>query len=65
MLKNNLIFNRHTDKKGGSNVDASNTDKPEYMSDNDSDAPDILNSHCPRSYLLELKFVDIFENIKL
>lgn len=52
MLKNNLIFNRHTDKKGGSNVDASNTDKPEYMSDNDSDAPDILNSHCPRSYLL-------------
>ena len=46
MLKSNLIYNRPTesepsyyitDKNGDSNVDANNTDNPEYMSDNDSD----------------------------
>ena len=48
ILRNNLIYNKPTEskpsyyvtgKKGDSNVDANNTDKPECMTDNDSDEP--------------------------
>ena len=48
MVTNNLIYNKPTEsgpsyyvtgKNGDSNVDANNTDKPECMTDNDSDEP--------------------------
>ena len=49
MLKGNLIYNKPTesgpsyyvmDKNGDSNVDANNTENPEYMRDNYSDELD-------------------------
>ena len=53
MLTNNLIYNKPTEsgpsyyvtgKNGDSNVDASNTDNPECMTDNNSDEPGVLHA---------------------
>ena len=53
MVTNDLIYNKPTDsgpshyvtgRNSDSNVDANNTDNPEYMTDNDSDEPGALHA---------------------